>query len=356
MRISEYTLSEIKESNLEGAFLALTEEDFFLKLSDAEKEEITLLSSRFRRVIKREKTGLISSENANIERNKIEKALLSVVKSIDVEYDFRENISFNKERKSQLKSRKILLSIGATLFVAIVILVVFEIFRVDQKDGVKYDINSLEERIETFQFNYDTAEENMNLIFKSDKLGVRKEITVNEDETVKYLKEAIVNHFDLNTIGESEMEPGYYWYLVADHHEVENELVTLKDAGIKNGDEISIGIGRKELVEVDTTFTSDNIDEIPPDWRLPAIEGMERVPVIGDDQAEKAPKIPCTEIIRKINSLKFELKSNDEILSRLDSTDASQEEEFYRVRERRNELKKGIEGIEKLRAVYNCKE
>lgn len=198
----------IREDNLSHAFSQI--EKFYSDLSEIEKIEFDCLFSRHHSLRDSQIKGTVSHNEWTIERNKIVNGLLSFL-------SFQSNLKQINE------------------------------IRLTHTQG---DI----------EFNIGDKERKISLRYLSRKLMINCLFDIPVSENVMFLKNAIINFYsiDLQVIeGYDYVKPS----LIANHRMIENENLTLEEAGLKNGDIIFIGIDYyKRFRGMASVAPKDNIE------------------------------------------------------------------------------------------------
>lgn len=115
---------------------------------------------------------------------------------------------------------------------------------IKKSEKLKYlPIKNSNRKLNSLQFNIENAEEVLNLFFVSDIYDINIEFKVPDNTIVEDLKNALVRHFDFNSVLKFEEPPSsYYWDIVSNNKAIINEKLNLSQAGIKANDEIKLDL------------------------------------------------------------------------------------------------------------------
>jgi hypothetical protein len=162
---------------------------------------------------------------------------------------FKKSIKkLNKSKRTVLTFRVINFS-----FVLIVLLLIFSMGnKFFKSNNDKYfnpygygsfgflEVEDIKNKKTEFKFNI-PDNDTLNVFFKGKKWKLETEINISENFKVLDLKNAIIQHFELEKYTLSPCLEDVIWMLKANHKSL-NDTLTLKNAGVKNGDTLNLRV------------------------------------------------------------------------------------------------------------------
>lgn len=146
---------------------------------------------------------------------------------------------------------------------AILISIGFLLYKLNTTDIKCAEIPNLDTKIESFEFNTTSNKDILNLKFISQKCDFQVDFRIPSSRKVEFLKKAIIRHFELEKHFVFSKKPDYLtWEITSNHRTLENEQISLEEAGVLNTDIVRLNIIRKYIDPAAPGPEKDSLKEI----------------------------------------------------------------------------------------------